>query len=528
MKIKTSTKLGKRFIERTVPENGLSPDQIEYAEYITKKVAKGGGIVLVGSTIGRVINFFSSLLLGRVLGAEYYGLYALGISIINISKQISMLGLPTGLVRFGSIYKGRGELDKLKGSIISAYTISIAASLSATVIMLILAGPISIKIYSKPELSSVIKILALSLPFYAIVLITASIGRAFHKLQYDSFLTGISLPFLNIVFISSAFLLGFRLKGAICALVLSVILSAFLGVLLLKKIYPEFFLDGERAHEARRLVRFSVPVFLEGFSALLLIETDILMLGHFGILSDVGIYNAASKSSIQIAFIMSAVVASFAPIIADLYSKKRLADLKKLFRTTTRWIFSLTLPLGLLLVLFSKNIMSLFGSEFTSGSMFLIILAIAQLVDISTGSVKTILQMSGRQDLDLINGLTMVLLNVILNIWLIKKYGALGAALATTISICLINLVRIVEVNIIFRMNPYDKKYIKPIISGIIMIFFWFLVNRHIELHGIIWVAKAFCLSLSYMLTLFLLGLEKEDKIVLKAIKKRIIYLKRV
>ena len=92
---------------------------------LTKKVAEGGGIVLAGSIVGKTANLMLQIILGRVLKARDYGLYSLGFTISTFGILISSLGLPNGIVRFGSLYKGEGDKARIKGLLIAALAISL-------------------------------------------------------------------------------------------------------------------------------------------------------------------------------------------------------------------------------------------------------------------------------------------------------------------------------------------------------------------------------------------------------------------
>ncbi len=509
---------------QSVPLNTRSCAEEDKAlEALTKQVARGGGIVAIGSVIGKICNFALQILLGRVLGAGAYGVYALGLSVTSIASSISSLGLQNGVVRFISIYRGEGDKARIKSTLISALALSLVFSIVVAGLLFTLSNFISLRIFHEPELIHVLRIFALAIPFYVLMTITSFSARAFRKMGYSVGVTSICQPITNISFVGIAFLIGFKLDGAVSGFLISMILSAALGTYFLRRVFPELTAKLRPIYETKRLIRFSSPVFLEGFSALLLIQTDKIMLGYFSTISDIGLYSAASRTAMQIPFIMSALMASFSPVIADLYNKRKYVALEELFKSTTRWIILLTLPIALILMLFARNIMSLFGVQFMAASLVLIILSFAQVIDAGTGAAKNLLQMSGKQDVDLVNGLTMVGINIGLNLLLIKRYGYIGAALATAASIVLINAARILEVRILLHMNPYDKKYLKMILSAMVGTAFWLIFKRVIGLDALNWLGAAVGVVLSYAVTLFFLGLEEDDKVVLGAIRKKIL-----
>jgi O-antigen/teichoic acid export membrane protein len=374
-----------------------------------------------------------------------------------------------------------------------------------------------------PELLSVLRIFAFAFPFYVITLMAGNAARAFQAIKYEVAVTNICRPLANVVIVSIVFLLGFRLFGAVYGFLISSAISAFYGLYLLKRIFPDIVSELKPSYEFRKLIRFSLPVLFVGFSYVLLSETDRIMLGYFKASKELGIYSAAANISQQAGLITYSFGCIFCPIISDLYNRNEFRQLEKLYKTVTRWIVSLNLVLLILLILFSKRIMGIFGSEFTSGWLVLVVLSSVHLVDYSTGGalVGYVLQMSGKQDIELVNALVMLITNVALNFWLIPIYGILGAAIATGASYAVINIARLVEVYMLLRIHPYDTNYHKPFVAGFVVILLSVLLLMF-NVSQMIWLFSMLIIVIIYFIVLYLLGLEYEDKMIWETIKKRI------
>jgi O-antigen/teichoic acid export membrane protein len=106
----------------------------------------------------------------------------------------------------------------------------------------------------------------------------------------------------------------------------------------------------------------------------------------------------------------------------------------------------ISLPITLIICFFPNSIMSLFGKDFQGGRWFLIILAIGQFINVSTGSVGYLLTMSGHEkplkNVRIWNAVLAVVLAFILN----PIYGAIGSAIATSIALAGSNLMALVLV----------------------------------------------------------------------------------
>jgi O-antigen/teichoic acid export membrane protein len=102
--------------------------------------------------------------------------------------------------------------------------------------------------------------------------------------------------------------------------------------------------------------------------------------------------------------------------------------------------------------------MTIFGNEYVPiGSTVLIILSFGQLVNCLTGGVGYTLTMTGKQNIELGNSLALVVASVLLNLVLIPKYGALGAAFASSSSTLVINMLRVIEIHMLYRISPFSR-----------------------------------------------------------------------
>ena len=166
----------------------------------------------------------------------------------------------------------------------------------------------------------------------------------------------------------------------------------------------------------------------------LLNYVDRLMLGYFRASDGRGYLQRRSVlRRTDALYFINAILPIFSPIVADLHNKDRYPEIERLYKTVTRWILIATLPLFLLFLFFPTHIMGIFGAEYEVGSVALTILSVAFLIGAGTGPCGQILHMTGKQNIDVFNNVALIIVNVLLNLWLIPPYGLLGAAVATAI-----------------------------------------------------------------------------------------------
>ena len=76
-------------------------------------LAKGGLISLVGSVLIMVSGFVFQFFLARFLGTAQVGLFSLAFTIATFAGVVIAVGLPTGVLRFVSLYQGSGDQERV-------------------------------------------------------------------------------------------------------------------------------------------------------------------------------------------------------------------------------------------------------------------------------------------------------------------------------------------------------------------------------------------------------------------------------
>jgi O-antigen/teichoic acid export membrane protein len=481
---------------------------------LTKKVARGGFIILVGQVLTKMISLALQVLLSQVLGPASYGIYAIGVGVIRIAQQAAQLGLANGAVRFIAQYLAEERTDRVKGTILGALGLAAAVSISASVLLVIFSVPISERLFHEVQLAPYLRMLACGLPVFVLFYIVQFIFRGFQRMGQ---MVGIVLfrSILQIAMVALVFLLGYRLGGAIVAFIASGFLALFLGIYLIYRGMPD--LLQSPTFQLGHLLRFSIPVFFSGIVHIIMARADIIMIGYFLDSTNAGYYRAAVAVASMVTFMLMILNWAFAPMISQLFHRGNHEELRDLYQTVTRWIF-LTALLGCLLVsTFSRPILSIFGPEFHHGAHALIILAIAHLVNAGVGSVGILLQMSGKQDWLLLDGVFVTILNLGLNVWLIPRWGIVGAAFATGISIVVYNLMALVQVRIFLGLHPWNFRYLPVLISGAASLIIWSVLPKAV----VPWPLLALAMITTYAGCFLLFGLDSADRLVLDAFRRK-------
>ncbi|ELY97281.1 polysaccharide biosynthesis protein [Natrialba chahannaoensis JCM 10990] len=250
---------------------------------------------------------------------------------------------------------------------------------------------------------------------------------------------------------------------------------------------------------------------------ILMNRVDILMVGFFLSSTAVGIYNIAVLLAGILALPLAAFNQLFPPVASRLLSNEKRSELKYLYEVITRWVFIISLIMAISLVTYRFELLSLFGEEFTGGSLVLTLFVLGQLVHSLGGANGYLLMMTDHQYLLAANQWAFGILNFVLNYIFIVEYGFIGAAVATASVFALLNITKTIELWYLEGLFPYSLSFLKPIIAGIFSI-----IPMHIMgmlLNGIYLVFVGTLIGvLTYIIIIISLGVEEEEKSLIKSL----------
>ena len=179
----------------------------------------------------------------------------------------------------------------------------------------------------------------------------------------------------------------------------------------------------------------------------------VILLGWFADPAQVALFSIALRVAMLNSFILRAVNAVVGARFAELYHRADLAGLRTLALHSSRLMALVAIPLLLLLLYCAQPLLAIFGDEFVLAVPCLIILSIGQFLNVITGAVCLLLEMTGSEarlrQFELISALVML----VLGFTLVPLWGALGAAIATACAVGSVNLLAVYEVKRRFGFN---------------------------------------------------------------------------
>ena len=493
------------------------------------QLAKGAGVSASGKMVGRGLNFLGQMVLARLLGPEAFGLYAIGWTVLRIISIIGPLGLDAGVIRFGSRY-WREDQQQFRNVFLLSTCISLGSGLIIGVLLFVFAPALASQVFRKPGLVTIFRGFSWAIPLVTTLRVVASATSVSKRLQYATYSEEISQPAVELVLVLAFFyILGWKLEGAVLAGVLSFAGALILATYYMVRLFPQV-ISLRRSTASRvtlfqlDIIRFSIPTAFAALFGSFISWADRLLVGYFRSGAETGIYTTISLVSIVFVIILSGLKVIFSPMIADFFHKDEIDRVEEIYRISTKWGFYISIPLFFVILFGSQELLGLaFGAEYIIGYLPLIILALAQLINVGTGPIDILLIMTGRQKSWLIISGLMLGVNIVINSLLIPRYGIIGAAIGTASTVIGIFIIGMAVVKRELNIWQYDRRFLKGLMSAAITGLI--LLGIH-SIHFSSSLLYLFSIALTAFIVfgtgLLILGLDSEDIELLALLMKKL------
>jgi O-antigen/teichoic acid export membrane protein len=366
---------------------------------------------------------FVSIYVARFLGPAQFGILSYALAIAAIFIVISRLGMESILVRDLARFP-----DDRQAYMSTAFGLMSAAALLA---FLVLAGLV-FWLETDPSTQLYIWIISASILFQTFLVVDYSF-QAQVKAKYASIAKSIALIFsainkLVLVWLN-ADLVYFALFYALDHLVTGLVLLAVHGYTR----QPAFF-KGFQARLVKPLLSSAWPMVLSAVAATIYMRVDQIMIKNMLGAHELGLYAAAAK--IYEGWIIFPFVISISLLPAIVRLKQGAVEqYEKNMARLFSLLFWSSAAVALIATLAGDAIITLtFGSQFAgSGSVLAIVMWSSTFAALGSGAARY-LTVEGMEKKIAIRTLLGALLNALLNLLLIPRFGIHGAAVATLIT----------------------------------------------------------------------------------------------
>jgi O-antigen/teichoic acid export membrane protein len=424
---------------------------------VTRRLA---GTIFIIRVVSAVFAYLSQILLARWMGSSDYGVYVYVWTWVLLLGSMMDFGISASAQKIIPEYRTSGEQALLRGFLSGSRWMTFIVSSVASLLLTGLVKLLSPWIDAHAIVPLYIG--CLTLPPFVVANTQDGIARSHDWMQLGLMPQFIVRQGLIIGFTAGAFALGFNL-GATAAMLASAgaVWIAMIGqMIVLNRRLSAHIEPGARTYDFRGWLTVSLPILLVESFYLLLSYTDVLVLQQFRPSDEVGVYFAVVKTLALVSFIHYAMAATTAHRFAEYHALGDRPRLEAYVAHAINWTFWPSLAATVVLLAFGKPLLWLFGPQFVGGYDIMFLAAIGLVVRSVIGPVERLLNMLGHQHICALAYALAFVMNVVLCVVLVPRFGGYGAAAATSLSLVFetVLLFWIVRHRLGLHVLPFGKR----------------------------------------------------------------------
>ena len=385
-----------------------------------------------------VLLFVTNLYVARILGASEFGVYSLAYATLMLLTVLGTLGGRGTIIRNISRYITIHDNNRLKGLLIYCNLVGLGTSMVILGLGTLVAN-LCLRYYDHNLVNSM-QIMLLFLPFSTLLLIRQFVARGF-KLIFGALAPeSIIRPalFLILVYWLSK-QRTIHATDVLWILGFSTVFSCLVGYLLTYRPIADLIRGHKPMFEWAEWIRSSLMVIVSSFGQTLSQRLDLYIIALFLPMSQVGYYSVARKITMTLGIIDNGVRVWAAPHVSSLNAREKMVPLQAFLKRVIRFTSGAVAILVMIIVIFAKPILGLFGQEYTNAASVLIVLVLAEMIHIAFGMGGTVMLMTSQERPFMFITLGNALFSALVMLLLVPYFGLMGAAIGFLLSVILLN-----------------------------------------------------------------------------------------
>jgi O-antigen/teichoic acid export membrane protein len=392
--------------------------------------------------------FVTRVLLARALGIEGFGVFSYALTWLDMLSVAAVFGLERMIVRELAVYRTQEDWGRAKAVI--RFSLILTTLLSFGIVgvsqivlwfsqrqnaLRLAQAYIGAPVMSAAAMDGIylsIALIIIGLPLLSVIRVGRAILQASQHIVVGQIPEYVLRPllFLGLLLLPLWHLTAWR-SSLLYTLV--IVLVSVISLVLLKRYIVSK--DAQAQYDYRLWFSSLVPLALLEGAYFINGRIAVIALGLLTNSTEVGLFSVADRIMTLLALTLYATNYALAPHFARFYTQRDWKQLQFITTWGARGVFLIASLASLVMIAFANPILALFGAEFVAARQILIILVVGQLFNAFTGSVTTLLTTTYHERETTRAVMMSAVLSLIANAILIPTFGAVGAALASTLGL---------------------------------------------------------------------------------------------
>jgi O-antigen/teichoic acid export membrane protein len=403
-------------------------------------------------------KFGFQIAVARCLTREAAGVFLLGLSLMSVLQTVATAGIGRALV----MYVARAHRDAGRGGVFAVAVAGLVSMLAFAslvgLLTLALAGPASSLIFHKPELAAPLRWIALDVVCFALLTGASGVLTALGAAVVGDFLRSSFWPALTAVLLLAS---DHTAVSAALLTTLSTALGLLIAWIVMRLMAPGGWPALRELKPPAGLIAAALPLGMVDLIAVIIVSAPTLILGALAPAGQVAVFAVANRIANVFVTVVSAIGNAASPRFALLADAGDRRSLGRALSHVAMLSAAVCAPPILLLLAFPDQAMGLFGHDYRRGGAVLRVLVLGDAGFVAFACCSELLAMAGSGRLLGRLNLILLALSMVFSAVLIPLFGAMGAAIAMTLTLTLNGILVGFGVAQRLKLNPI------PILAGL-------------------------------------------------------------
>jgi O-antigen/teichoic acid export membrane protein len=420
-----------------------------------QQIVKNISSLFITRIITYSVSFIFTIIVARYFGDNNFGMYTLAMAYANILIIFTDLGLQQVFIR--EVARDKKMTASFLGHLIFIKIALVFLTAAAIIIIL------KVNHYNHETNVIIFLIFLNSVLLGSFETLFLNVFKGFEKM---GFIAVLSIVFSSLLMVAA--LVVIRLNMGIKGLVYMMI-----AINLLKLIVVLFII----------FIKEGLPFAFSEVFCVIFVYIDSIMLSIMKNIQVVGWYNASYKLIIALTFIPISLFGALYPVMSRLYIQNK-DKLTMTINKSIKYLIVLSTPIAVgTTLLADKIILIIYGPNYIKASDALQILIWANLISNINWAYSVLLNSINKQGIFTLMSFICSIFNIGVNLFLIPRYGMIGAGIATVGTEMLLGILSYHFIGKHFIKIDILKYFIKPFLASLIMgIIIWSFSNLHVGL----------------------------------------------
>lgn len=431
----------------------------------TSTQIRGSSLLLFGRIIATAVNVLIQVVIVRYLSKTQYGAFAYALSLVTLAETITTAGLDRAITRFLPIYDEEGKPGKMLGTLVLVGGTILSLGLAVVLLALGLRAFSGAAVLGDAQAVSLLAIMIVLAPVQAMDNVVMGVFAVFSKPTAIFFRKYLLEPALKL--------------GAVAALVWSqstprmlaagYVLAGVVGMVLYVGVLIRMlsrtgtmrrFRETRLEVPVREVLAFTVPLLTSDILYSVMTTSDAVLLAHWRGADDVAAFRVVQPAARLNQLVLTSFALLFTTVAARLFARRNKEGLHHLYWQTAVWMAVLAFPLFAVTFAIARPVTeTLYGARYADSAAIMSLLSLGYYFNVVLGFNGLVLKVVGKLRAVVAINAVALIVNLVLNIVLIRAFGPLGAAIGTAATLIVHNLLKQGALRLATGVSLFEREH---------------------------------------------------------------------